>query len=107
MVSEQACMKITSQNNRRFLTLSHSAWLRVGQEAGWDENILGAPQSSPAVVSIDRYGNRNWAVSVNGELLAVTVYLKGARAVKDLIDRLYQQVAAGNSANGENLSLSY
>ena len=32
-------------------------------------------------VEITRYGNRNWAVWLDGELLAVTVYKKGATAV--------------------------
>jgi hypothetical protein len=31
-------------------------------------------------IEITRYGNRNWAVWLDGELLAVTVYRKGARA---------------------------
>ena len=83
-------MKLTSQNNRRYLTMTHSEWLRVGQDTGWDADILGTSQPMSAVVSIDRYGSRNWAVYVNGDLLAVTVYLKGAKAVKELIDSLYQ-----------------
>ena len=40
------------------------------------------------VVSISRYGRRNWAVFLDGELLAVTLYLKGARAVQAAIARL-------------------
>jgi hypothetical protein len=44
---------------------------------------------SPAYeVTIDRYGDRNFAVYLDGELLAVTVYKKGARAVADAITRL-------------------
>ncbi len=39
-------------------------------------------------VSVTRYGRRNWAVWLNGELLAVTVYLKGANAVASAITRL-------------------
>ena len=30
---------------------------------------------------ITKYGNRNWAVWIGEELLAVTVYKKGAKAV--------------------------
>ena len=40
------------------------------------------------VVTITRYGRRNWAVWLNGELLAVTLYLKGANAVASAITRL-------------------
>ena len=40
------------------------------------------------VVSITRYGSRHWAVWLDGELLAVTLYLKGARAVASAITKL-------------------
>ena len=36
-------------------------------------------------IRITKYGNRNWAVWIGGELLAVTVYKKGARAISDLL----------------------
>ena len=39
-------------------------------------------------VEITRYGNRNWAVWLDGELLAVTVYKKGATAVAQVLTRL-------------------
>lgn len=39
-------------------------------------------------VEITRYGNRNWAVWLDGELLAVTVYKKGAQAVAHALMRL-------------------
>jgi len=32
-------------------------------------------------IKVTRYGSRNWAVWLDGELLAVTVYKKGATAV--------------------------
>ena len=35
-------------------------------------------------ISVSRYGEtRYWAVWINGELLAVTVYKKGAIAIRD------------------------
>lgn len=39
-------------------------------------------------LGITRYGRRYWAVWFNGELLAVTLYLKGARAVLTAITNL-------------------
>ena len=40
-------------------------------------------------IEVTRYkGSRNWAVYLNGELLAVTVYRKGAHAVALTIARL-------------------
>lgn len=42
-------------------------------------------------VEITRYGNRNWAVWLDGELLAVTVYKKGAQAVAHALLRFSTQ----------------
>lgn len=39
-------------------------------------------------VHVTRYGSRNWAVWIDGELLAVTVYRKGARAIQTTINDL-------------------
>jgi len=33
------------------------------------------------MIEITKYGGRNWAIYFNGELLAVTVYKKGALAI--------------------------
>ncbi len=41
-------------------------------------------------VTIARYGRRNWAVYLNGELLAVTVYRKGAFAVREALGNGYR-----------------
>lgn len=38
-------------------------------------------------IRITKYGNRNWAVWTGDDLLAVTVYKKGARAIRDLLVR--------------------
>ena len=48
-------------------------------------------QSTLMNATIEKYGSRNWAVRINGELLAVTVYRKGAQAIIELI----QQLACG------------
>jgi len=48
--------------------------------------------------TIEKYGNRNWAVRINGELLAVTVYKKGARAIIEYI----QQIASGKPDTTES-----
>lgn len=40
-------------------------------------------------ISVYRYrGTRYWAVWVNGELLAVTVYKKGALAIRDKLSSM-------------------
>ena len=43
-------------------------------------------------VEVTRYGERTWGVYVGGELLCVTVYLKGARAVQALIGQLQDEL---------------
>ena len=47
-------------------------------------------------IEITRYWNRNWAVWLDGELLAVTVYKKGAQAIAHLVTRLTQSHANPN-----------
>ena len=43
----------------------------------------------------DGYATRNWAVVVNGELLAVTVYRKGAEAVaRTIVQRQLEKTLA-------------
>ena len=39
-------------------------------------------------VTITKYGQRYWAVGLDGELLAVTLYKKGARAITASITTL-------------------
>ncbi len=39
-------------------------------------------------LSITKYGDRYWAVWLDGQLLAVTVYKKGAKAVASTITSL-------------------
>ena len=50
-------------------------------------------------IKITRYRrSRHWAVYVDGHLLAVTVYRKGAEAVADMILRLRIGKEAGRAA---------
>ena len=42
-------------------------------------------------VSITKYGERYWAVWMDGQLLAVTLYKKGALAVASAITKLTTQ----------------
>ena len=39
-------------------------------------------------LSITKYGQRHWAVWLDGELLAVTLYKKGAQAITAAITKL-------------------
>ena len=43
--------------------------------------------------AVRRYGTRYWAVYYNGQLLAVTVYKKGALAVKNALESQCQSSA--------------
>jgi hypothetical protein len=49
-----------------------------------DENKIYYP-----ILEIRKYGSRNWALYEGDTLLCVTVYKKGAKAIKDLIEKLY------------------
>lgn len=44
-----------------------------------------------ALIEVRRYGTRNWAVYEGGELLAVTVYKKGAQAIVERLWKLLGQ----------------
>ena len=46
-----------------------------------------AAQAVELQTSVTRYGARYWAVYLNGQLLAVTVYKKGALAVQNALAR--------------------
>ncbi len=51
------------------------------------------------MIEIRKYRHtRFWAVYVDGELLAVVVYRKGARAVADMIRRMRFSKEAGDAA---------
>lgn len=53
-------------------------------------------------IEVTRYGSRNWAVWLDGELLAVTVYKKGAMAVAHALIRL--TTPAGKEVHHANLA---
>jgi hypothetical protein len=46
----------------------------------------------------DGFVSRYWGIYVDGELLAVVLYRKGARAIVDLIQRERARKGAGNAA---------
>ena len=46
----------------------------------------------------DGYATRHWAVYVDGELLAVVLYRKGAQAIADMIVRTRAGKAANDAA---------
>ena len=51
------------------------------------------------MIEVRKYRNtRFWAVYVDGELLAVVVYRKGARAIADMLLKIHQRTEAGNAA---------
>lgn len=55
--------------------------------------------SFPGTIGITKYGTRNWAVWIDGELLAVTVYKKGAKAVVELLTDLIEGLTEGRAGN--------
>ena len=45
----------------------------------------------------DGYRTRYWAVYVDGELLAVVLYRKGAQAIADMLTRIYPKTEVRKS----------
>jgi hypothetical protein len=50
----------------------------------------------PKEIAVKKYG-RHWAVYLDSELLVVAVYKKGAKAVKQLIEKLISHVDTHHS----------
>ena len=46
----------------------------------------------------DGFATRHWAIYVDGELLAVTVYRKGAQAIADLILQIHVRKETSDAA---------
>jgi hypothetical protein len=63
---------------------------------------LGAPAGrlEDVPIEVQRYGERTWGVYYNGELLCVTVYLKGARSVKSLIEGFQNELRLARMPSG-------
>ena len=51
-------------------------------------------------IIVTRYGSRYWAVYLNGELLAVTVYKKGALAVQQALCSTLPVMVAQSKVSG-------
>jgi len=88
-------IKTNDKTHKTTLSITKADWLRIGQQAGWeviedrgDVNTLNTPFN----IQIQKYGNRFFAVYLNGELLCVTVYRKGAMAVESVLGELAQRI---------------
>jgi hypothetical protein len=55
-----------------------------GTDSGCSPVNVGLDQKS-MTIEITQYGSRHWAVLIDGRLLCVTVYKKGALAVRDAL----------------------
>ena len=96
---------IRHQGQRCSIRLSQQEWQEIGDKAGWgdepDANAIEKSEPEPAAeplpeqmdLTVENYGDRLFAVYVNGDLLCVTAYRKGARAVKELVERLWAATA--------------
>lgn len=57
----------------------------------------------PFDIHVGRYSERSWAIWVNGELLAVTAYRKGAEQIKALVEEMMAMLMAGDEGQPEDL----
>jgi hypothetical protein len=53
------------------------------------QKLNSIPTLNKMDIEVKKYSERTWAVYVNNELLCVTVYLKGANAVKNMLEKLW------------------
>ena len=94
-------MRIEKKSNGKTeIGLGQSDWIRIGEQTGWldwdlprraakdEEQIDYHLDRLPFRIEIDKYSDRTWAIYINGELLAVTVYRRGAEAIKDLLEQI-------------------
>ena len=80
------------QFQRTFDQYSELLYMRT-EQMNWYRRITGQSGSGlNGRIEIQKYGLRNWAVYIDGELLCVTVYLKGAEAVKDMLDTMMMEL---------------
>ena len=66
----------------------------TSEAARW---LLPSGDLATMPVEVRRYGVRTWAVYLGNELLCVTEYLKGARAVQALVERLQEELRQARS----------
>ena len=88
-------MKIKKQNEKALLSISKREWVKIGADAGWpvpEEAQLEVGTGDPFNIEVKKYSDRTWAVYLNGELLCVTVYKKGAFAVESVLGELWQRI---------------
>ena len=126
MFLESFSMKaIRTSSSRVLLRISQQEWRQIGEDAHFFDDpepqvapvqperverikhieALPEPEPLPETmdVTVGNYGEtRMFAVHVNGELLCVTAYRKGAAAVKELVDRLWAQIE-GLSTEGATI----
>lgn len=53
-----------------------------------DPGVASIVEKARLRITVTRYGSRYWAIYLKDELVAVTVYKKGALAVQAIITRL-------------------
>jgi hypothetical protein len=79
-----------------YLWLSQQDWEELGEKAGWntpDPQFMNIDPQKPFKLEVRKYSEKTWGLYLNGELLAVVQYKKGAMALTGLLDQLWQQIA--------------
>ena len=65
------------------------------------------PLHFPLSVEVEPYGGRYWAVMVNGQLLCVTLYRRGAEAVRTFLQGVEEKIASLSRGLGEEPAPEY
>jgi len=63
------------------------------------------PEQEYLPVEVRKYGDRTWAVFYGGDLLCVTLYLKGAMAVKLLVEQFQHDLRVARMQTADEPTL--
>ena len=112
-------------SNHCTIKLSKSEWQDIGNQTGWSEEVDDVDKTEPTdptkptdpieqaeqlqpvdlskiramEITVEKYGDRLFAIYVNGDLLCVTAYKKGANAVRDLLVTMQEDITGLDMMN--------
>jgi hypothetical protein len=91
------------------IKLSQSEWAEIGRSTGWKNDIEKVKPTEPAEdierlepvdlsaiknmeITVEKYGDRLFAIYLSGDLLAVTAYKRGAAAIKEILTSMQEDI---------------
>ena len=86
-----------TKTGKKVVAISRDDWTAIAEANEWHDSstAIRFAQAHPDEsfeVRVEPYSDRFFAVYLNSELVCVTVYRKGAMAVRDLLEQLWGRV---------------